>query len=323
MGFTSIKGRFGPIKQRVSMEKQIELAKNEIDLPPRDNRYAAFWYCAIPMATIEREGLPLPLFIRYDDAEYGQRCKPEFMTMNGINIWHEDFNDRYNPYYERYCGVRNSLIIQAASGVCPHVDFFETLFKENFIQEIKKFNYGSCELMLDGVEDFLKGPEFIRIEQCEKLLKEKSAKAEKFVPLEELHIEGVGVEQSKQKVGTIRPWNGRLDRWTYNGQRFTLPRVTSNKAVAVEFNASQYPANRIHFHNKVLVVNRLGTMGYYATKNKQRYRALMKRFRNLTLRYHKEHEQVEQRWREAGPHLKSDEFWSTYLELDKYGRKED
>ena len=44
-------------------------------------QYAGWWYCVIPTATIEREGLPLPLFVRSDDAEYALRCKPKFMSM--------------------------------------------------------------------------------------------------------------------------------------------------------------------------------------------------------------------------------------------------
>lgn len=323
VGFTNAQGRFGPIKRsRVPMVNYYEIVNNEDDLPLRENKYAAFWYCAIPMVTVEREGLPLPLFIRYDDAEYGQRCKPEFMTMNGINIWHEDFADRYNAYYERYCGVRNSLVIQAASGVCPGIDFFGELFRKNFVQEIKKFNYGSCELMLDAVEDFLKGPEFMEVEQCERLLKEKSAKAEKFVPLEKLNVRGVGIDQARQPIGTIKPWNGRLNRWTNNGQRPVPPFLTSNKVAVIPFNANAYPANRIHFRNRILVVNRLGTMGYYAAKDKRRYRTLMKRYNKLALRYKKERKAVEERFKEAGAYLKSEEFWTKYLELSKYGRSE-
>lgn len=317
VGFTSQEGRFGPIKLRAPMINYFEIVRNERPLPPYENKYAAFWYCCIPMATVEREGLPLPLFIRYDDAEYGQRCAPEFMTMNGINVWHEDFDDRYNPYYERYCGVRNSLVIQSASGVCPRVDFYKQIFLKGFDIEIKQFNYGACELMLDALEDYLKGPEFLQIEQCEKLLKEKSAKAEKYVPIEQLDTRGVDLKNVLPK-GRVRAWEGRLDRWTHNGQRF-LPRVfVKHDPTGVEFNANRYPIQLVHFRDSFLVVNRLGTQGALRRMNKVRYRELMKRYHTLTRRYAKEQETVAASWQEAGPYLKSDEFWATYLELDKY-----
>ncbi|MDO4798463.1 MAG: glycosyltransferase [Coriobacteriales bacterium] len=321
LGYTNLAGRFGPVRiGRHYMNVQEEVVWNERELPVRNNVYAAFWYCCIPMTTIQREGLPLPLFIRYDDAEYGQRCAPRFMTMNGINVWHEDFDDRYSAYYERYCGTRNALIIQAASGVCANVDFFDALFEKKFLIEIKGFNYGSCELLLDAVEDFLKGPEFLQIEQCEKLLKEESAKAEKLVPLEELDVSGFNLERLTTKE-RMRTWPGRLDKWTHNGQRFTPKKLISKKPAAMQFNANAHPAPLIHFHDTVLVTNRLATMGAIRHKDKKRYRELMKRHAQVVKDYQKQRTEVEARWREAGPYLKSDEFWATYLELDKYARE--
>lgn len=317
LGFTSLKGRFGPVKETHVMVDLYQVVDNERALPPRENMYAAFWFCCIPMTTIKREGLPLPLFIRYDDAEYGQRCHPKFITMNGINVWHMDFDDRYNAFYERYCGVRNSLIIQATSGVCSNVDFFDTLFKKRFVTEIKMFNYGSCELMLDAIADYLKGPEFIEIEQCEKLLKEKSAKYEKLVPLEELDIKGIELEQlwTTEKP---KSWIGRLHRWTYNGQLAMPERFINKKPVAMRFNADRYPSVLINNRDTILVVNRLVTEGAFRKRDKKRFRDLMKRFRAMVREYEKTHEEVEARYAAASAYLKSDEFWAKYLELDKY-----
>ena len=319
VGFTSLKGRFGPVKTSHVMVDQYSVVDNEKDLPPRENMYAAFWFCCIPMTTVRREGLPLPLFIRYDDAEYGQRCHPKFITMNGINVWHMDFDDRYNAFYERYCGVRNSLIIQATSGVCKNVDFFSELFKKRFATEIKQFNYGSCELMLDAVEDYLKGPEFIEIEQCEKLLKEKSAKCEKLVPLEDLDFKGIELEQLWSKA-KLKSWLGRLHRWTYNGQRFMPDFFVNKKPVAIQFNADKYPAILINNRDTILVVNRLVTQGAFRKKDKKRFNELMKRFRQVVRAYEANHEEVEARYAAASSYLKSDEFWAQYLELDKYQR---
>lgn len=317
VGFTSQRGHFGPVKRPARMVELRDIVQNEGSLPPYENKYAAFWYCCIPMKTIQEKGLPLPLFIRYDDAEYGQRCAPKFMTMNGINVWHEDFSVRYNAFYERYCGVRNSLIIKAASGVCPTVDFFNKLFVKGFDNEIKQFNYGACELMLDALEDYLKGPEFLEIEQCEKLLKEKSAIAEKFVPIEELDIHGVDLYNVVPR-GIVKTWQGRLNRWTRNGHRFIPQRFLSHELVGIEFNANRYPIQLIHFHDRVLMTNAMGTMGSERHMDRQRYKHLVKRYNKLVKEYAKNHETVEARWKQAGPYLKSEEFWSKYLELDTY-----
>jgi hypothetical protein len=44
----------------------------------------------------------------------------------------------------------------------------------------------------------------------------------------------------------------------------------------------------------------------------------VKRYSQLVKAYAKDHEAVEARWKQAGPYLKYEEFWSKYLELDTY-----
>lgn len=122
--------------------------------------YAAWWYCCIPTATIRRVGLPLPLFVRLDDAEYGLRCNPKIMTMNGISVWHKDFDLRYSAASERYQAPRNVCVIKATTGVAPLTDELKVL-ERCFQWEMVKFNYADAELALKGFEDFLEGPEHV------------------------------------------------------------------------------------------------------------------------------------------------------------------
>ena len=45
-----------------------------------DVDYNAWWMCLIPRAVAEELGLPLPLFIKWDDAEYGLRAGRGYRT---------------------------------------------------------------------------------------------------------------------------------------------------------------------------------------------------------------------------------------------------
>lgn len=122
--------------------------------------YAAWWYCVIPVSVIDREGLPLPIFVRTDDVEYSLRAHAKIMTMNGICVWHAPFKQRYSAAVERYQMPRNVLIGQFTSGMAPMSDFIGDL-KIGFELELKKYNYDNAALVLDAFEDFLKGPSFI------------------------------------------------------------------------------------------------------------------------------------------------------------------
>ena len=56
-----------------------------------DVDYNAWWMCLIPRSVAERIGLPLPLFIKWDDCEYGLRAGSHGIptaTVPGVAIWH-------------------------------------------------------------------------------------------------------------------------------------------------------------------------------------------------------------------------------------------
>lgn len=125
-------------------------------------QYAAWWYCCIPMSQIKHRGLPLPLFVRFDDVEFALRehdyAKNRFMTMNGICVWHEPFFLRYDAAVEKYQTSRNVLIIRAASDAAPESDFLR-MIEQQFSLEVKRLDYDDAEIVCEGIEDYLRGPD--------------------------------------------------------------------------------------------------------------------------------------------------------------------
>ena len=164
LGFMSFNGAYTSVKPHLHMNFLREVVGNETFSPNLETypdiaqTYAAWWYCCIPLSMIRKNGMPLPFFVRFDDAEYGMRSHPKFMTMNGICIWHEAFHVRYNGAVERYQTMRNGLIGQATTGVAPMTDFLVEI-EHSFKLEICKFNYTDAELVLEAMEDYLKGPD--------------------------------------------------------------------------------------------------------------------------------------------------------------------
>ncbi len=169
-GFMNYRGYCQPVKPPLRLSLTHEVVHNEAFEPTlyrkecQDirQRYAAWWYCCIPVTQIRRRGLPLPLFVRFDDVEYalrdGDDAGRRFMTMNGICVWHEPFFLRYDAAVERYQTTRNALIARAASGIAPMSDF-DSMIKEAFYLEVRRLNYADAELVCEGVEDFLAGPD--------------------------------------------------------------------------------------------------------------------------------------------------------------------
>ena len=64
----------------------------------------------------------MPIFVRGDDVEYGLRCNPGFITMNGICVWHMGFAGKFNVGMDHYQVNRNLLINQAVTGLIDDVN---------------------------------------------------------------------------------------------------------------------------------------------------------------------------------------------------------
>lgn len=72
--------------------------------------FCGWWYCCIPLRNIADDNLPLPLFIKIDDIEYGLRNTPKLLFLTGLGVWHEPFVKKEKAYLDYY-NVRNKLIL--------------------------------------------------------------------------------------------------------------------------------------------------------------------------------------------------------------------
>ena len=175
-------GSYGPVKSAMDMRLLKNIVANENYSFNVDDAYAGWWYCCIPVEHIEDRGLPLPVFVRGDDVEFSLRNKPGFIALNGICIWHVGFAGKFNAAMELYQVHRNSFVIQAASGICQDVDFLARV-KGMFWKDITRFAYNNAELLIDSIEDYLKGPEYIMHLDGEQSLKEHNAKTVSYTHL--------------------------------------------------------------------------------------------------------------------------------------------
>ncbi len=178
IGYVHKDGSYGPRKPGFQLHLWDHVFMNEEEYEPMPDSYAGWWYCCIPVKTIDMNKLPIPLFIRGDDVEYSVKQHARFITLGGICIWHKGFANKYNAALELYLVHRNSLITQAMSGIYQDADFIERI-NGFFEKEIRRLSYQSCELLLDAVEDYLNGPEFMLTPQGEQIMKRQSAKNEK------------------------------------------------------------------------------------------------------------------------------------------------
>lgn len=95
--------------RKFNLSKAKSLVNNEKVLK-KENQYAGWWYCCIPLIRVKEIGLPLPIFIKGDDIEYSIRNNRSLISLNGIGVWHEVFKKKQAAWLN-YFADRNMLMI--------------------------------------------------------------------------------------------------------------------------------------------------------------------------------------------------------------------
>ena len=329
IGNMTPQGTFAGCKPGMRLTLFEDLIYNEMFTPTkwqRNNMYAAWWYCCIPISVIEKNGLPLPVFVRCDDAEYGIRCKTGFITMNSLCVWHMSFFERYNAAVERYQTTRNTMIAQATCGMAPDADFMKELHN-NIRLELKKFGYANAELCLDAFEDFLKGPEFIKKPgQSEQSFMAANRNKEQLVDFETLQsradqdpeLAGFSIKNVDRQLidgDKSRSLAERLeDLITDNNQRY-IKKDGAGYAV-IPLQGWLYPAGAIRGKHKLVVLDWYNRKGTIRTKDVQRYQKIKKRYMR-DLKYYKANiNRLRKEYAAARVELTSVEYWKNYLKMD-------
>jgi galactofuranosylgalactofuranosylrhamnosyl-N-acetylglucosaminyl-diphospho-decaprenol beta-1,5/1,6-galactofuranosyltransferase len=128
-----------------------------------DVDYNGWWMCLIPTAIIREIGLSLPMFIKWDDAEFGLRAREAgypTVTLPGVAVWHVPWHEKDDTIdWQAYFHRRNRIV--AALLHSPY-DRGGRLVLESFETQVKhllSMQYGPAEMGLMAIEDILEGPQ--------------------------------------------------------------------------------------------------------------------------------------------------------------------
>ena len=128
-----------------------------------DVDYNGWWMCLIPTDVIRKVGLSLPMFIKWDDAEFGLRARVQghpTVTLPGVAVWHVPWHEKddtidWQAYWHRRNRVAAALLHSPyARGGRLILESFETQIKH-----LVSMQYSAAELGLLAIEDLLEGPQ--------------------------------------------------------------------------------------------------------------------------------------------------------------------
>ncbi|MEQ6902862.1 glycosyltransferase [Nocardioides sp. YIM 152588] len=127
-----------------------------------DVDYNGWFMCLIPTEVLREIGLSLPLFIKWDDSEYGLRAKEAgfpTVTFPGAAVWHVPWTDKNDALdWQSYFHVRNRFIAALLHSKYPRGG---RMVQESFNHQIKhmvSMQYSTVELRHKALMDVLAGP---------------------------------------------------------------------------------------------------------------------------------------------------------------------
>ena len=129
-----------------------------------DVEFNGWWMCLIPRVAAETIGQPLPLFIKWDDAEYGLRAgRAGFPTATwpGVAIWHMAWSDKDDAIdWQAYFHLRNRLIVAALQHEGDAAGIVRSMRKATF-KHLLCLEYSTVAIQNEAMKDFLAGPEHL------------------------------------------------------------------------------------------------------------------------------------------------------------------
>jgi galactofuranosylgalactofuranosylrhamnosyl-N-acetylglucosaminyl-diphospho-decaprenol beta-1,5/1,6-galactofuranosyltransferase len=287
--------------------------------------YNGWWMCMIPTAVIREIGLSLPMFIKWDDAEFGLRAQEAgypTATVPGVAVWHVPWHEKDDTIdWQAYFHRRNRVI--AALLHSPY-DHGGRLVRESFetqLRHLLSMQYGPAEMGLIALEDVLDGPDRMHRDVLQRLPE-----------LRELR-KSFPDAQMKSGLDAFPP--ARLHKPPRKGRDPEAPRgrvarakglATSvvRQATSLRESARHNPeANVPHVDVKwwvlaqfdsALVSSADGSSAAWYRRDPEKFRALLARSVAVHARLWKEWPELVEQYQRALPDLVSDDRWSKTFE---------
>ncbi|MGL5826923.1 MAG: glycosyltransferase [Nocardioides sp.] len=127
-----------------------------------DADFNGWFMCLIPRLVLEQIGLSLPLFIKWDDSEFGLRAKAAgFPTVvfPGAAVWHVPWTDKNDALdWQAYFHQRNRFVAALLHSPYEHGGRMVRESLNQTVAHLVAMQYSTVELRLLALRDVLDGP---------------------------------------------------------------------------------------------------------------------------------------------------------------------
>ncbi|MBE6588774.1 MAG: hypothetical protein E7643_01220 [Ruminococcaceae bacterium] len=293
-----------PVKYNYNLEKEDMLIKNEIE---DSVNYLGWWYCCMPISVLNDNNLPLPIFIKRDDIEFGLRNGRKFITLNGICVWHEPFEYKYATYLEYYY-FRNMCIMNSRHRL--------SFTKERLISEMRnrvkdfvlRYRFRDAELTMLGIQHYLNGIDWFKTLDGEGLNSAIMQLGYKKEPIENFdYVFTHGVYENNLKKPKPSPKEHKKHRRSLNGW---LLKATANNVIVPAY---QPPSHLFYRAKKVINYEEVSNTAFITEKSYSSLFYILKMYRRTVKLIKKRFDTVTNEFRDRYGEITNLSFWNDYL----------
>ncbi len=285
-------------------------------LEPRPRHYNGWWFFAFPLAALDRAGLPLPLFLRGDDVEFGcrlMRHEVPTVALPGVAVWHEPFERKGRSWHAFY-ELRNLLIVGALHFPFVHAAAVARQFFSRLLDELLTYDYYEAWLLCEAAAAYLRGPETLRHPPCD-VQQYLQALGEKL--MEGRMANGRLQPANQACISRLQPAvrrTMRIRRWWLVFRNLLLPSPSAAAQPRKMLYGSGEQWYDIADADVVSVAESHRTHPFLLRRSRRRFVHLLLRGCGLTLRLLSGHRRAVRRWRASVSMLTNRTFWMEYLQ---------
>src|SRR4051812_6739223 len=285
-----------------------------------DVDFNGWFMCLIPRRVLEEVGLSLPLFIKWDDSEFGLRAKEAgypTVTFPGAAVWHVPWTDKNDALdWQAYFHQRNRFVAALLHSPYPRGG---RMVRESFNHQVKhlvSMQYSTVELRLRALEDVLAGPDALHADLPGKLTEVREI-AKQFTDAQ-LQADPDAFPSVRRKKpprkgreGTEIP--GRLSQLVTAGlapiRQLKRPRELSREHPEAEVMAMDAKWYRLARYDSAIVSMNDGASAALYQRDPERFRELTRRTVEIHERLRREWPRLAEEYRAKLAQVVSPEAW--------------
>ena len=277
---------------------EVQLAEHQDE----DIDYGAWWYFAFPV-DLTREN-PIPAFLRGDDVCWGlMHAGAHTVTVNGIGLWHDNFDGKNGPSTWFY-DTRNFALVGVLA--VPGFGSRHLLWRYLNIcgRSLLCFKYDSASRITFGMREFLRGPRhWLSVDHASLHREVTTYDGERIRPLADEHDD---VPDLCPRSRALKHLAALCSIALLGGH--VLPDRLRRKpigAVPIQHRAIYAAARR----NAILYRSTQENEGFIAQRNRPRFFSLLADMLVTTARVLLRFRSLRSAYRSAYPQMVADEYW--------------